>query len=279
MKAVSFIKLEAAGNDFIIVDAPISGLIKFAKRICNRKTSIGADGVLVLEKSKRRGDPSGRPYFKMRIINADGSEAEMCGNGVRCLGHYIVYEKKFKKKEFIIETLAGIIKIEVKGDIVSARLSEPKDYFENIPLDLNGRRIDVNYIDTGVPHAIVFVDRLKHIDVENIGRSIRHHKRFLPRGANANFVEQIDSKTIEVRTYERGVENETLACGTGSVASAIVTFLKANPSLKSEKGVTVKVIPKSHEPLFVSFDIKNRKPTNVWLKGNIKVIKKGAYNV
>ena len=270
MKKIPFTKMSAAGNDFVIIDRAEGSLKKLAVEICDRKTGIGADGLLLLEKS-RRAD------HKMRIINSDGSEAEMCGNGVRCLAIYIVNDKGFRKKLFSIETLAGLIQNKVKGKVASACLSNPKDYKANVGLDINGRNLNASYIDTGVPHTVVFVDEIGKIDVDTLGRAIRTHARFKPRGTNANFVEQIRDDFIKVRTFERGVEGETLACGTGSVASAIVTFLKANPGLKTKNGIHMTVSPTGGELLNISFNLKNGTISDVWLKGNVKVIARGEY--
>ncbi len=213
----------------------------------------------------------------MRIINADGSEAEMCGNGVRCLAAFIGRTKRPLKKIVSIETLSGNILTEVKGDIVTARLSDPKDYRPDISVEIQGLKRYVHFIDTGVPHTIVFVDGLKNIDVENLGRILRHHKTFVPRGTNVDFVEQANLDAIEVRTYERGVEDETQACGTGSVASALIAYLKTHPTIKNTQKASVQVKTSGGEILQVTFDIKKGRPTNVWLKGRVKFIAQGKY--
>ncbi len=262
-----------AGNDFIVIEANKSlDYKKLALKACHRTSGIGADGILVLEKSKTAD-------YRMRIINADGSEAEMCGNGARCIATYIVQNKKPAKKLFSIETLAGTILGEAKGEIARVRLSEPNDYRPNIALDLNGKTIHVHYIDTGVPHTIVYVNDLGGIDVNKIGPAIRYHKTFAPRGTNANFVEQIDKNLVAVRTYERGVESETRACGTGSVAAAIVSYLQANPGTlqRDQKKALMNVLTQSGETLEVTFDIIAQKITNVWLKGSAKFIACGEY--
>jgi diaminopimelate epimerase len=273
MKTINFQKMAGAGNDFLIIDAPKGvDLKKLALKACNRSTGLGADGILVFDKSKKAD-------YKMRIINADGSEAEMCGNGARCMAVYIVNSKKPKKKLFAMETLAGNILGEAKGSIASVRLSDPKDHCVDIPLKVLGRKITVQYIDTGVPHTIVFVNDIDKIDVKKIGETIRYHEAFKPRGTNVNFVEQVSDSFINVRTYERGVEGETLACGTGSVASAIITYLKANPNIRSKEKAYVKVSTTGKEILEITFDIINRKPTNVWLKGSANLIAQGVYYV
>lgn len=262
-----------AGNDFLVITADKSlDYKKLALKACHRTNGIGADGILVLDKSKTAD-------YRMRIINADGSEAEMCGNGARCIATYIVNRKKPTKKLFSIETLAGTILGEAKGEIARVRLSEPTDYRPNISLELNGKKIHVHYIDTGVPHTIVYVNGLADIDVNKIGSTIRYHKAFAPRGTNANFVEQINPNLVSVRTYERGVESETRACGTGSVAAAIISYLETNPGTlqRDQKKATMNVLTQSRETLEVTFDITAQKITNVWLKGSAKFIAQGEY--
>ena len=226
-----------AGNDFIVINAGPKGLNGLAKILCDRKTGIGADGVLVIEKSKIAD-------FRMRIFNADGSEAEMCGNGLRCAVLYegiygrTPYHKgtgqasaqvhKSTSKRIRVETKAGIYEGEIIGeDRVKIKMEEPKDIKLSFPLKVNGRRIKVNFINTGVPHAVIFVEGLDKIAVDIIGSAIRYHNEFKPKGANVNFVEIIDDDNIKIRTYERGVEGETLSCGTGSVASAIIANYKS----------------------------------------------------
>jgi len=272
MKAIPFIKMVGAGNDFIVIE-PRAGLdyVKFTQAVCARNTGIGADGVLVLEKSKTSD-------YRMRIINADGSEAEMCGNGARCMAAHIVANYKPSKKLFSMETLAGQILAEAKGEAARVRLSDPKDYLANINITVAGNKMTVHSIDTGVPHVVVFVDGLQEVDVNSLGKLIRNHPRFAPRGTNVNFVERAREGMVAVRTYERGVEGETLACGTGAVASALVAYLQLHPALKEQAGASMRVLTVSKEILEVTFDLKkDRKITNVWLNGTAKVIAKGEY--
>ncbi len=268
---IPFIKMAGAGNDFIVIEAqPKIDYKKLTQSVCDRTNGIGADGILILDKSKKAD-------YRMRIINADGSEAEMCGNGARCMAAYIVANRKPTKKIFSLETLAGIILAEAKGEIAHVRLSDPMDYSPHVAVELNGRNLHLPYIDTGVPHAIVFVNALNNIDVEKIGPTIRYHEAFQPRGTNVDFVEEIGENSVEVRTYERGVEGETKACGTGAVASAIVAYLKSHPNAKNIKNAKMKVKTKSKEVLEVTFDIINVAIKNVWLKGSAKFIAEGKY--
>ena len=216
---ISFVKMAASANDFIVIDNR-RGVIKknpaaVARKICDRKLSVGADGLLLLEKS-RKAD------IRMRIFNPDGSEASMCGNGVRCLAKFAV-KNKITKSNHRIETGAGIIEAEVKGDTVKAHLTDPKDFQGSVKLDVNGRHEEVYFINTGVPHAVIFEPSLEEISVQERGRGVRTHRHFAPRGTNVNFVKVGSGNSIDVRTYERGVEDETQACGTGSTASALVS--------------------------------------------------------
>lgn len=274
MKSIKFTKMAGAGNDFVIIEAQAKSvnLKKLSIQACDRSNGIGADGLIILDKSKKAD-------FKMRIINADGTEAEMCGNGARCVAAYIVANKKTKKKNFSIETIAGILNAEAKGEVATVTLSEPKDLREDIPLTISGQEVTVSYVDTGVPHAVIFVHSVDHIDVHHIGRDIRNHKEFAPRGANVNFVEQLKSNRVDVRTFERGVEGETKACGTGSVASGLITFLKANPKISTKKNASMQVKTKSGEVLKVTFDLNKRAISNVRLNGSAKFIAKGEYYV
>ena len=273
MKTIPFTKMAGAGNDFVVIDAH-NGMdyTMLTEEVCDRNNGIGADGLLILDKSKIAD-------YRMRIINADGSEAEMCGNGARCIAAYIVRNRRPKKKLFSIETLAGRILAEASGESAKVRLSDPKDYRPNVALNVNGRQIHVPYIDTGVPHTIVYVDGLGDIDVKNIGHAIRFHEQFKPRGTNVNFVEQLNADLVEARTYERGVEDETKACGTGAVAVGIVTYLKLHPEVKNTAKAKMRVKTKSGEVLEITFDIKKGTVTNVWLKGSAKFIAKGEYYV
>ncbi len=279
MVKVPFVKMVGAGNDFIVIE-PQANLdyIKFTKDVCARQTGVGADGVLIFDKSKTSD-------YRMRIINADGSEAEMCGNGARCMAAYIVANFYPTKKLFGMETLAGEILAEAQGEEARVRLSEPKDYMSGLNITIAGQKMQVDYIDTGVPHTVVFVEGLQEVDVNSLGRLIRNHPRFAPRGTNVNFVElaspvtgQSSNSMVAVRTYERGVEAETLACGTGSVASALIAYLHTHPTVKEQKGAVMKVSTVSKEVLEITFDLqKDNKIDNVWLKGTAKLVAKGEY--
>ncbi|MBF0122010.1 MAG: diaminopimelate epimerase [Candidatus Omnitrophica bacterium] len=275
MKKIPFFKMQGAGNDFVVIDdIPGLDLIDFARKACDRHMGIGADGILVLESSKKAD-------YRMRIINSDGSEAEMCGNGARCMAVYIARKFAVVPEVFTLETIAGMIHASVNDEMASVQLSEPKDYRPNIEIKFGDQKLIGHFINTGVPHAIIFVQGLAECDVNGLGRMIRNHHVFAPKGTNVNFVEKVRDGIMALRTYERGVEAETMACGTGSVASALVGYLQDQKKLVAHAGASMKVATKSGEVLDVTFDLdlKDDKPViaNVWLKGTGKFICKGEY--
>jgi len=254
----------ASGNDFVVIKEREVKSLKpglFAKKICDRKFGVGADGLLLLGNSKKAG-------VRMRIFNADGSEAEMCGNGARCAAFYA---KTGISKG--IETKAGIIHALVSNDTVKIKLTEPKNIRLNIPLKVVGRAMKVNFLNTGVPHAVIFVQGLDKVNVSLVGRYIRYHRRFAPKGTNVNFIEVLGEDSVAIRTYERGVEDETLACGTGSTASAIIF------ALRGAKGNPIKLKTRGGETLKVYFDKSENKFSNVWLEGRVNKVYQGEYYV
>jgi diaminopimelate epimerase len=236
---------------------------------------VGADGLLVLEKLKIAD-------IRMRIFNADGSEAEMCGNGARCVSLWL------KQKVLKIETKAGVIKSEVKGDNIKIKLTDPKDIKLDILIKINNRLLKVNFINTGVPHTVIFVEGLDKIDVVNLGRLVRYHKRFTPGGSNVDFMEILSNNSIKIRTYERGVEDETLACGTGAVASALLYAIRYTLYLPVRQAGgrralyasgKVNIHTKSGEILKIYFNRVGNGFKNVWLEGKAKIVYKGVYYV
>ena len=283
MNKIDFTKMVGAGNDFIVIRLfgyPVARLKKLAHKMCDRKFGIGADGLLVLGKSKKAD-------IAMSIFNADGSEAEMCGNGARCVALYA--SKLLKVSSLNIATKAGIIAAEIEGNTVKIRLSEPKNVKLNLPIKVSGRELSVNFINTGVPHAVLFSAGLDKINVSLIGRLIRYHKVFSPKGTNVDFVEVAGKGSIKVRTYERGVEDETLACGTGSAASALIfalkTGLKNKVNVQTRGGEVLKVYFKNNfNPLSgegaSAFKLKDStRLSDVWLEGKVNIAYKGEYDV
>lgn len=223
MKSVPFTKLSGAGNDFIAINnwagtfTPRPSLTAWTRAVCNRFRYIGADGLLLLERSKKAD-------VKMRIINADGSEAEMCGNGVRCLAKFALMKKVVKHSRMTVETLSGIKAVEVKGATATVDMGAPRHEDFGVTLIVKSKKLEGHFVDTGVPHAIIFTSpsKLQNGDVETLGRAVRLHDRFKPKGTNVDFVWIESAHLIHARVYERGVEGETLACGTGACASAYV---------------------------------------------------------
>ena len=216
---VKFVKMAGAGNDFIVIDnrTPVlaDGLAEFARVHCRRRFDVGADGVILIE-------PSTATDFRMRIFNADGSEAEMCGNGSRCVARF-AFTRGIAGRTMSFETLAGTIKAQVGGDRVTIGMGEVGAVAAPATVSALGQDWTVHSVEAGVPHAIVFVEDVEEVPVGELGAAIRTHSHFAPRGTNVNFVQLVGGNRIRVRTYERGVEAETLACGTGSIASAVVS--------------------------------------------------------
>ncbi len=221
--AIQFTKMSGSGNDFIIIDNRVPVMdgakkVDFVRRVCGRKISIGADGVIFVENSDKAD-------IKWDFYNEDGSSAEMCGNGGRCVARYAV-EKNIAPTKMTLETLAGIIGAEVNGATVKVRLTKPENLRQDISVALNRTEYKVDSLNTGVPHAIIYSDNVEEVNVREAGYGIRFHDAFAPTGTNVDFVEKVGDRALKVRTYERGVEDETLACGTGVVASALLSFYK-----------------------------------------------------
>ncbi|MFA5147963.1 MAG: diaminopimelate epimerase [Candidatus Omnitrophota bacterium] len=269
MKEITFVKMVASGNDFVVIDnrrkaVPGAGLRDLAKRVCCRHYGVGGDGLLVIEKS-RRAD------FRMRIINSDGSEAEMCGNGARCVALF-ARENGIAGKKMKFETLAGVIEAGISGKNIRLRMSDPKDQKLDINLDLSVGASIVNFVNTGVPHAVIFVDKAGELDINRLGKEVRYHSAFAPKGTNADFVELAGANTLKVRTYERGVEGETLACGTGVTASALMAA--AVKGFKSP----VTCMTKSGDSLKIYFRKEGSSFTGVYLEGGARTVFCGKYN-
>ncbi len=269
MRKIPFHKMQGSGNDFILIDNR-RGILKgmdladLAKKVCDRHFSVGADGLIVIvpPTSKRAA------HFKWRFYNADGSEAEMCGNGSRCAARF-AYIKKIAPRKMAFETLAGIIRAEVKSDRVKVQLMPPKEPRLDISVPLSTGVRTGHFINTGVPHIVYFTDSLDTEDVRRIGRETRYHELFRPAGTNVNFVRVVGPKTLKVRTYERGVEDETLACGTGAVASAIIA------EMLGKVAQPVAVLPRSNERLEVALEKKGAYVNNVYLEGEAGLICEG----
>jgi diaminopimelate epimerase len=244
---LSFVKMHGLGNDYVLFDmfdeatrtriSKVSDFTHFAMRVCDRHFGIGADGVLLAMPPKSKANDAA-----MRIINADGSEAEMCGNGIRCVSKFIIDSGYCKKKSFKIETMSGVKSIEVSGGFFRVDMGEPKLSRKDIPmsgkadskavnepLQLKYKQARITAVSMGNPHAVLFMDDLD-FDIEEMGKDIENSPEF-PRRTNVEFVKVIGNKEIELRVWERGV-GVTLACGTGACASVVASVLNEKTSRK-----------------------------------------------
>lgn len=215
---IPFWKMHGAGNDFILVDDrdlafPVRDTA-FIARLCHRHRGIGSEGLLLIQ-------PAAGADFRMRFFNPDGGEADLCGNGARCIAR-LAYELHIAPADMRIQTAAGMVRAEIFSGGVRLYLPEPNDWRLDLALRWNDREIELHFVNTGVPHAVAVVPDLAGVDVPALGTAIRHHDLFAPGGANADFIQITGPAALSIRTYERGVEAETLACGTGVVAGALV---------------------------------------------------------
>jgi diaminopimelate epimerase len=266
MDAVPFTKMSGSGNDFILIDhrsrlVDDERLRAFVAAVCRRRLSVGADGVILIERS-----PS--VDFRWNFFNADGSPAAMCGNGARCAARF-AHLKGICGPELRFETGAGIIEARVEGSRVRVKMTDPGEPQIDLRLSLPGGAVSVSCIDTGVPHAVMRVDDVAAVDVATRGRELRFHPQFAPAGTNADFISP-EPGGIAIRTYERGVEAETLACGTGSVAGALVGACTLG--LRSP----VRVRTAGGETLTVSFERTALGFRNVHQEGDARVVYDGV---
>lgn len=234
---MDFVKIHGLGNDFVFIEDK-TGQDKdytvLARAMCNRHTGIGADGLIVIVDS-RVAD------VRMRIINSDGSEAEMCGNGIRCFAKYVYDSGIIEKKQFTVETPAGIMEPEItvgadnKAELITINMGRPSFNRSEIPMEgtdgrvlnedlgVDGENWKITSLLMGVPHTVTYVDDVDSVDIEKIGPLFEKHEAF-PKHTNINFAQQMDDRTVKVRTWERGA-GATLACGTGSCSVAVASFL------------------------------------------------------
>lgn len=243
---VDFFKMNGAGNDFVVVDNRSLGLGLTGTQIaflCDRHRGVGADGVLAVEPAQHGAD------FRMRYYNADGGEAEMCGNGARCFARFARPLIGDACDSLSFETQAGVITAAFYGDQVQLGMSDPHGFVPTATLMVNDRSIAVDFLNTGVPHAVVTVTDLAAVDVRADGAALRNHVHFSPQGTNVNFMQVDEPGKIRIRTYERGVEDETLACGTGVVACALIHHIHSG----AESPIAVQV--KGGDTMVVGFEI------------------------
>jgi len=224
---ITFTKMHGLGNDFVVIEqisSVIPNLNNIAGILLNRRLGIGGDQLLTVEKSEIAD-------FRMRIFNPDGSEVEMCGNGMRCFYKYLLDKGLTEKKEITVETLAGLIKPSQSGELISVNMGKPEFEGEkiplkcsgtafNFPLDVGGKTVKINCVSMGNPHAVVFVDDLSTCQVHELGPLIENHS-FFPNRTNVEFVKVVSQQEIKMRVWERGA-GETMACGTGACAAAII---------------------------------------------------------
>jgi diaminopimelate epimerase len=257
-----FTKMSGAGNDFVVIDNRLRRIRngpRAARMLCDRRWGVGADGLLLLEKS-RKAD------YRMMYYNADGSYGGMCGNGGRCIARYAVLTG-IAHGNHRFEALRHVYAARVKGTKVELTMKDPGKLDLNMRIRLQGKPVKVSFVNTGSPHVVVLSDGLgrektsRAIDVIDLGREIRYHAAFKPAGTNANFVKRLKGNSVQIRTYERGVEAETMACGTGSIACAIVAsrLWKLKPPIV--------VVPESGKRLTVDFDDDGERISRVHLIG------------
>jgi diaminopimelate epimerase len=258
-----FAKMSGAGNDFVVIDNRSNVVVDgetLAKKLCDRRWGIGADGLLLLQAATDAD-------YRMMYYNADGSYGGMCGNGGRCIARYAV-EAGIAGGTHSFDALGYHYKSIVTPDEVILSMMDPSEIRMNVVLHVGSLSLKVHFINTGSPHVVIPVSqlaqkysKLENVPVAELGKKIRNHQAFEPDGTNVNFVEKKKGNMINIRTYERGVESETLACGTGSIASAIVgsKLWKMTPP--------VTIVPSSGVSLEVGFDRIGSNFTNVTLKG------------
>jgi len=265
-----FTKMNGAGNDFVLIDNRTQTLSLTAEqvaRLCDRHRGVGADGLILLQASA-----SGKADWAWRFFNSDGSVSEMCGNGARCFARFVQRVTGIQR-DFSFETIAGIIRAHFDGERIRVNLTDPRELRLNEVVSLSSGAQVLHSLDTGVPHVVLLTADTDQAMVGELGPEIRRHPQYQPRGTNVNFVQVLGPGRIRVRTYERGVEAETLACGTGVTASALVT--------SRLRGFTspVKVQVKGGEELEVGFEEKDGQFLNVRLTGPADFVFEGKLEI
>lgn len=263
---IPFSKYSGCGNDFILIDNrekifDVESPDEIAN-LCHRRYGIGADGLILLEKSATAN-------FRMRIFNADGSEAEMCGNGIRCLAKFIC-ELGIAENCFLIETMHQQIEVVVSCDMVSVKMPIPTEINFHAKISVDGQPLVIHHLDTGVPHAVLFVEDLEDESLMERAPLVRFHPHFT-KGTNVNYAAVTADGTVAVRTYERGVEGETLACGTGAAAVAIAAAYVYN--LLSP----ITIYPRSKDILQIAFTGPGHSPENLVMTGPAIKIFTGSF--
>lgn len=284
MKKFSYIKINGAGNDFILVDKNKNPAIDFINseilKLCNRQTGIGADGLIIIENDNSSD-------FKMFYYNADGSTGSLCGNGARCAIKYAELSKIISTNETQFISNGVLYKGEiVSEEVIKFYLQPPTKIKLNFKIKAYNQLITASFIDTGSPHVVINIadvlsnpgkinssfKKIEDIPVEKIGKEIRYATEFQPVGVNVNFIQYLEENLL-IRSYEKGVEAETLACGTGSVAAAFISYLI------SKKNPPIKLITKSNAELIVNFEVENKSFKNISLTGPVEIEHEGEYSI
>jgi diaminopimelate epimerase len=263
MNPIKFSKMSGSGNDFIIIDNRSReideiDLSQFITSVCRRKMSVGADGLILIE-------PSEKADFSWRFYNSDGSRAEMCGNGARCAARF-AFVNGIAGDKLSFETDAGIVSGQINADRARVKMPDPTDLHLDVSIELATGPLTVSRINTGVPHVVSMQDEIEAVDVFGLGRQIRNHGAFAPAGTNVNFICQQGPGKLAIRTYERGVEDETLACGTGSIASALISSIKLNWTSP------INLLTRSGETLTIHFTENSGIFSDVYLEGDARII-------
>ena len=262
--------MSGTGNDFILIDnrrKVLKGrrIDKLAAAVCSHRLSVGGDGLILIEPPRDRR----KAHFRWRLFNADGTEAEFSGNGGRCAARF-AYLRKIAPARMVFETLAGPIQAKVTGSNVKIQMPAPHSLQTDIEISVGNTTVAGHFLNTGVPHVVLFVKELTESDVVGLGRAIRHHERFQPAGTNVNFAVLSNPRMVHMRTYERGVEDETLACGTGAVAIALVA------GVLGKGGSPMTLRQHSGIPLRVYYRWDGTNFSDVYLEGDARVIYEGS---
>jgi len=265
-KRLPFAKVSGTGNDFIIIDnrggaVPEKEQQELTKKLCIRKFSVGADGIIFLKESSKAD-------IGWDFYNADGSRADMCGNGARCAARF-AHLNGMGDARISLETLAGIVNAKIVNEkSVSVTVQSPSSIQLDFPLSVENKSLEVSTVNTGVPHVVLDAKQVEGDDVKSLGRAIREHSEFKPDGANVSFITVLDRQNVRTTTYERGVEDFTLACGTGAMAVAVICHAKK----LVDKPVHINV---PGGKLIVNFDEENGTYKNLTLSGDARIIYEG----
>ncbi len=284
MEKISFFKMSGAGNDFILIDKnKVPDIVlnqSLIKNLCDRRNGIGADGIITISDSKSYD-------FDMEYFNSDGSTGSLCGNGARCAIRFADLSGRIKsgKANFLSNNIPYSGEVLDKNEI-KFNFNQPKNFKFNFYISAYNQKIVSSYVDTGSPHVIIRVEDIlkkpenpkssfsdvNELPVFEIGKEIRYHSDFEPIGTNVNFIKIVDSKIL-IRTYERGVENETLACGTGATASALIAYFNYNLM------PPIHLITKGGDELIVDFSVENKSINNLSLTGPAKITFTGEFTL